>query len=81
MVKDDRKIATFHSPFRGGDVELWYCVHRNMYELRYDARFYSMDGLTNVAAVAPYDACDYDQVVDIIVDATNLAITPLLDRD
>ena len=33
MVKDDRKIATFHSPFRGGDVGLWYCAHRNVYEL------------------------------------------------
>lgn len=81
MVKGDRRIATFFSPFKGGDVGLWYCAHRNVYELRYDARFYSMDGLTAVSAVTPYDACDYDQVVDIIVDATNLALTPLLDRD
>lgn len=81
MVKDDRKIATFHSPFRGGDVGLWYCARRNVYELRYDVQFYSMDGLTDAVALTPYDACDYDQVVDIIADATNLALTPLLGRD
>lgn len=81
MVKDDRKIATFFSPFKGGDVGLWYCAHRNVYELRYAVRFYSMDGLTDAVALTPYDACDYDQVVDIIVDATDLALTPLLERN
>lgn len=81
MVDIDKKIATFHSPFKGGDVGLWYCAHRNVYELRYDVRFYSMDGLTDAVALTPYDACDYDQVVDIIVDATDLALTPLLERN
>lgn len=81
MVKDDRKIATFHSPFRGGDVGLWYCAHRSVYELRYDVRFYSQDGLTDAVALVAYDACDYDQVVDIIADATDLALTPLLGRN
>lgn len=81
MVKDDRKIATFHSPFRGGDVGLWYCAHCSVYELRYDIQFYTPDGLTDAVALASYDACDYDQVVDIIVDATNLALTPLLERN
>lgn len=81
MVKDDRRIATFHSPFKGGDVELWYCAHRSVYELRYDVRFYTLDGLTDAVALTSYDACDYDQVVDIIVDATDLALTPFLGRD
>lgn len=81
MVKDDRKIATFHSPFKGGDVGLWYCARRNMYVLRYGVRFYSMDGLTDAIALTSYDACDYDQVVDVIVDATDLALTPLLGRN
>lgn len=81
MVENDRKIATFHSPFKGGDVGLWYCAHRSMYELRYDARFYSQDGLIDVAALVAYDACDHDQVVDMIVDATDLALTPLLERN
>jgi hypothetical protein len=40
-----------------------------------------MDGLTDAVALTPYDACDYDQVVDIIVDATDLALTPLLERN
>ena len=81
MINVDKKIATFHSPFRGGDVGLWYCVHSNMYELRYNVRFYSVGGLTDAVALASYDACDCDQVVGVIVDATDLALTPLLERD
>lgn len=81
MAKDDRKIATFCSPFKGGDVGLWYWAHRDVYELRYDVRFYSMDGLTDAVALTPYDACNYDQVVDIIADAADLALAPLLVRN
>lgn len=81
MLKDDRKIAVFYSPFEGGDVGLWYCNCRDVYELRYDVRFYSPDGLTDAVALSPYDAGDYDQVVDIVVDAVDLALTPLLERD
>ena len=46
MIKDDKKIATFHSTLKNGDIELWYCAHRDVYELRYDVQFYTPDGLT-----------------------------------
>lgn len=81
MVKDDRKIATFHSTLKNGDIELWYCAHRDVYELRYDIRFYTPDGLTDAAALRSYDAGNYIQVGDILTDAIELANTFLLERD
>lgn len=81
MIKDDRKIATFYSSFKGGDIELWHCAYRNVYELRYDIRFYTPDGLTDAIALSSYDAGDCIQIGDILTDAIELANTPLLERD
>lgn len=81
MFKNDKKVATFNSVFEHGNVELWYCVHRDVYELRYDVQFYTPDGLTDVTALSSYDAGDYIQVGDILTDAIELANTPLLERD
>lgn len=81
MIKDDRKIATFYSAFRDGDIELWCCAHRNVYELRYNVQFYTPDGLTDVTALSSYDVGDYIQVGDILTDAIELADTVLLERD
>ena len=81
MIKDARKIATFHSSLKNGDIELWYCAHREVYELRYVIRFYTPDGLTDAVSLSSYDAGDYIQVGDILSDAIELANTPLLKRD
>lgn len=81
MFKNDKKVATFNSVFKNGNVELWYCVHRDVYELRYDAQFYTSDGLIDATALSSYDAGDYIQVGDILTDAIELANTPLLERD
>lgn len=81
MGKDDRKIATFHSSLKNGDVELWYCAHRDVYELRYVAQFYIPPVLTDTIALRSYDAGDYMQVGDILTDAIELADTSLLERD
>lgn len=81
MLKNDKKVATFNSVFKNGNVELWCCVHRDVYELRYDVQFYTPDGLTDGTALRSYDAGDYIQVVDILADAIALANTPLLERD
>lgn len=81
MIEDDRKIATFHSTLKNGDVELWYCAHRNVYELRYNVRFYTPDGLIDATALRSYDAGNYIQVGDILTDAIELADTSLLERD
>lgn len=81
MIKDDRKLATFHSTLKNGDIELWYCAHRDVYELRYDVQFYTPDGLTDASALRSYDTVDYIQVGDILTDAIELVNTPLLERD
>lgn len=77
----DVKVAVFPSQHLGGDVELWYCSHSQSYRLKYDVAFYSPDGLCSAVALAAYSATDYDQVVDVFVDAIDIARTPLLDRD
>lgn len=81
MLKNDKKVATFNSVFKNGNIELWYCAHRNVYELRYDAQFYTPDGLIDATALSSYDAGDYIQVGDILTDAIELANMPLLERD
>jgi hypothetical protein len=81
MLKNDKKVATFNSAFKNGNVELWCCVHRDVYELRYDVQFYTPDGLTDATALSSYDAGDYIQVGAILTDAIELANTPLLERD
>lgn len=81
MLKNDKKVATFNSAFKNGNVELWCCVHRDVYELRYDVQFYTSDGLTDASALSSYDAGDYIQVGAILTDAIELADTPLLERD
>lgn len=81
MSYRDEKVAVFPSQYLGGDVELWYCFHSRSYKLKYDVAFYSPDGLCFAVALAIYDATDYDQVVDMLIDAIDIARTPLLDRD
>lgn len=80
MLKNDKKVATFNSAFKNGNVELWYCAHRDVYELHYDVQFYTPDGLIDATALSSYDAGDYIQVGDILADAIELANTPLLER-
>ena len=81
MIEDDRKIAMFYSLLKNGDIELWYCAHRDVYELRYDVQFYTLGGLIDATALRSYDAGDYIQVGDILTDAVDLASTSLLERD
>lgn len=81
MIKNDKKVATFNSVFKNGNIELWYCACRDVYELRYDVQFYASGGLIDATALSSYDAGDYIQVGDILTDAIELANVPLLERD
>lgn len=81
MAEHDMKVATFFSQFVGGNVELWYCPHGQRYELRYAVRFRTLAGVCNATALCAYDAGDGSQVVDLMLDAIDIARTPLLDRD
>lgn len=81
MAETDMKVAVFPSQHLGGDVELWYCSHGQAYRLKYDVAFCSPDGLCLAVALVSYSATDCGQVVDMLVDAIDIAGTPLLDRD
>lgn len=81
MAYCDMKVATFSSQHLGGEVELWYCPYSFSYELRYDIAFYSPDGLCEATALSSYSASDSAQVAALMLDAIDIARTPLLDRD
>mgnify|MGYP000969888020 CR=1 FL=1 len=70
MVCDDMYIATFESPFEGGDVCLWYCPSGQLYVLRYAVRFCNR-GIEQ--AVCTYDAGSCKQVTDMLNDAIYIA--------
>lgn len=80
MIKNDKKIATLHSSFKDGDIELWYCScsFRNVYELRCNISFYTPDGLKDAVSLRTYNTNDCAQMLS---DAIALANTPLLERD
>ena len=78
MLKNDKKVATFNSVFKNGNIELWYCVHRDVYELRYNISFYTPDGLKDAVSLRTYNTNDCAQMLS---DAIALANTPLLERD
>lgn len=81
MADNDMMIAIFPSLFAGGNVGLWYCPHGQQYELRYAVQFRTLAGFFNATALCSYDAGDGSQVVDLMMDAIDIARTPLLDRD
>lgn len=80
MIKNDKKIATFHSSFKDGDIELWYCScsFRNVYEIWYVVSFDTPEGLKDAVSLRSYNTNDYAQTLS---DAIVLANTPLLERD
>lgn len=81
MMASDEVVAVFPSKFESGDVWLVYCPHNRTYVLRY-AVLQSQDGGRRrlVWSAVAFDACDYAQVVHMLVDARALADTLLLDR-
>ena len=80
MAYCDMKVATFSSRYHGGEVELWYCPHSLSYELRYKMAFYLPDGFCSTIAVASYSAADNAQVAALMLDAIDIARTPLKER-
>lgn len=77
MAYCDMKVATFSSRYHGGEVGLWYCSHSSSYKLRYRVS----DGLCSAIAVASYSAADNTQVAALVLDAIDIARTPLLERN
>lgn len=81
MVANDEVVAVFPSGFESGDVRLVYCPHNRTYELRYAVlRPQAGGGRRLVWSAVAFDACDYAQVVHMLVDARALADTSLVER-
>lgn len=82
MMANDEVVAVFPSKLESGDVRLVYCPHNRTYELRYAVLLRSRDGggLRLVWSAVAFDACDYAQVVHMLVDAKALADTSLVER-
>jgi hypothetical protein len=82
MMASDEVVAVFPSKFESGDVRLVYCPHNRTYELRYEVLLQSQDGGGRclVWSAVAFDACDYVQVVHMLVDARALADTLLVKR-
>lgn len=81
MAYDDMRVATFSSKYRGGDVGLWYCRHCQQYRLRYTVQFRTPTGFSDFTASCAYDAADGSQIADLMLDAIDIARTPLMERD
>lgn len=79
-MASDEVVAVFPSKFTSGDVRLVYCPHNRTYELRYAVQSQGGDGRRLVWSAVAFDACDYAQVVHMLVDARALADTLLLER-
>lgn len=82
MMANDEVVAVFPSEFESGDVRLVYCPHNRTYELRYAVLLRPQAGGRRrlVWSAVAFDACDYAQVVHMLVDARALADTLLLER-
>ena len=81
MAYCDMKVATFDSRYHGGEVGLWFCPHSSSYELRYNVAFYQPVGFCSATAVASYSAGDNAQVAALMLDAFDIARTPLVERN
>lgn len=82
MIANDEVVAVFPAKFESGDVWLVYCPHNRTYELRYAVSLQSQGngGRRLVWSAVAFDACDYVQVVHMLVDARALADTLLAER-
>lgn len=80
MCRNDMNVAVFASPFMGGGVRLWYCPRGQQYELRYTVQCRTPGGFCDASAWCAYDAADKSQVADLMLDAIDIARTPLMER-
>lgn len=76
MTKDI-ELASFRSPHRHGEVRLWYCPELDMYRCTYEI----IDNGARLEAQFCVPAAMYNEVVAMLMDAMDIASTPLTRRD
>lgn len=72
-MAEDVLVASFHSPYRHGEVRLWYCPHNNVYRCAYEIG----EGGAKLGAQFCTPAAMYDEVAAMILDAMDIARMPL----
>lgn len=72
-MAEDVFVASFHSPYRYGEVRLWYCPHGDEYRCAYEI----IDNGAKLGAQFCVPAALYDEVAMMVMDAMDIASTPL----
>ena len=72
MVKDI-ELASFRSPYRHGEVRLWYSSYNDVYRCTYEI----ISNGAKLEAQFCVHAAMYDEVAAMIMDAMDIASTPL----
>ena len=72
-MAEDVLVASFHSPYRYGEVRLWYCPHGDEYRCAYEI----IDNGAKLGAQFCVSAVMYGEVAAMVMDAMDIASTPL----
>lgn len=80
MRYGDIRIGKFNSPHMGGDVRIEYCTHQHLFYLTYNVQYYTPNGLTEDVARCGYDPTRANEMRAMVLDAMDIASTPLKDR-
>ena len=72
MVKDI-ELASFRSPYRHGEVRLWYSSYNDVYRCTYEI----ISNGAKLEAQFCVPAVLYNEVAEMILDAMDIASTPL----
>lgn len=72
-MDEDVFVASFYSPYRYGEVRLWYCPHGDEYGCAYEI----IDNGAKLGAQFCVPAALYDEVAEMVMTATDIARTPL----
>ena len=81
MRYDDIRAGKFDSPHMGGGVCIEYCTHQQLFYLTYNVEFHTPDGLTGGVTRCGYDPTKANEMRAMVLDAMDIAATPLKDRE
>ena len=72
-MTEDIEVASFRSPYRHGEVRLWYSSYNDVYRCTYEI----ISNGAKLEAQFCVHAAMYDEVAAMIMDAMDIAETPL----
>lgn len=76
MRYGDIRVGKFNSPHMNGDVRIEYCAHQQLFYLTYNVAV----GLTGGVARCGYDPTKANEMRAMVLDAIDIARTPLMER-